>query len=65
MGLEIHALVYLSCSYGLAASVFSRSKSRADKIARQLRCGTVCVNDFGVAYLAQVGSARAMIFLGF
>ena len=32
--------------YGLAAAVFSRDAARASRIATQLECGTVAVNDF-------------------
>lgn len=32
--------------YGLAAAVFSRDAARASRIAAQLECGTIAVNDF-------------------
>lgn len=32
--------------YGLAAAVFTRDAARASRIAEQLHCGTVAVNDF-------------------
>jgi acyl-CoA reductase-like NAD-dependent aldehyde dehydrogenase len=34
-----------SCSYGLAASIFTASRVRANEIARHLRVGMVAVND--------------------
>ncbi len=32
-------------TYGLAASVFSKNKKRARKVAKQLKSGSVCIND--------------------
>ncbi len=32
-------------TYGLSASVFSRNKKRARKIAKQIQAGSVCIND--------------------
>ncbi|KAJ7771668.1 meiotic sister-chromatid recombination aldehyde dehydrogenase [Mycena metata] len=39
--------------YGLGASVFGPSQDLCVKIAKQLECGMVSVNDFGVFYLNQ------------
>lgn len=38
--------------YGLSASVFTRNKTRGKQIAKQLRAGSVCVNDVQTNYLA-------------
>ncbi|MFC1786346.1 aldehyde dehydrogenase family protein [Candidatus Neomarinimicrobiota bacterium] len=32
-------------TYGLSASIFSRNKKRARKIAQQIQAGSVCIND--------------------
>jgi succinate-semialdehyde dehydrogenase/glutarate-semialdehyde dehydrogenase len=32
--------------YGLAAAVFTQDPERASRIATQLHCGTVAINDF-------------------
>ncbi|MBW7857766.1 MAG: aldehyde dehydrogenase family protein, partial [Leptonema sp. (in: Bacteria)] len=37
--------------YGLNGSVWSRSKKRARKIARQIRSGTLCINDVMTNYI--------------
>ncbi|KAM0751907.1 ALDH-like protein [Meredithblackwellia eburnea MCA 4105] len=39
--------------YGLGASVFGRNKEECRRCVRELRCGMVCTNDFGVFYLNQ------------
>ncbi|KAJ7090302.1 Aldehyde/histidinol dehydrogenase [Mycena belliarum] len=39
--------------YGLGASVFGPSQDLALEVAKQLECGMVAVNDFGVFYLNQ------------
>ncbi|KAL3154777.1 hypothetical protein ABBQ38_011323 [Trebouxia sp. C0009 RCD-2024] len=41
------------CPFGLGSTVFSRSKSRANKIARQLQAGMTSINDFGSTYMCQ------------
>jgi acyl-CoA reductase-like NAD-dependent aldehyde dehydrogenase len=38
-------------SYGLGASIFSRDRENALRMAEQLDCGTVCVNDALVNYI--------------
>jgi len=38
-------------SYGLQGSVFTRSRSKGEAIARRLQCGAVCVNDALVNYM--------------
>ena len=40
-------------SFGLGSSVFSRSRRRAESIASRLQSGSSCINDFGMAYMAQ------------
>ena len=37
--------------YGLSASVFTKKKKRGQKIARQIRAGSVCVNDIMTNYI--------------
>ncbi|KAF5386922.1 hypothetical protein D9615_001926 [Tricholomella constricta] len=39
--------------YGLAASVFGPDQQQALKVAKQLECGMVSINDFGVFYVDQ------------
>ncbi|KAJ7581409.1 Aldehyde/histidinol dehydrogenase [Mycena floridula] len=39
--------------YGLGASVFGPDQSQCVEIAKQLECGMVSINDFGVFYLNQ------------
>ncbi len=39
--------------YALGSSVFTRDPARARRIARQITAGSTCVNDFGLAYIAQ------------
>ncbi len=51
--------------YALAGSVFSSSRDRAFKIARQVQGGTVLVNDFGIAYLCQELPFGGVGFSGF
>ncbi|HDY75426.1 MAG TPA: aldehyde dehydrogenase family protein [Candidatus Marinimicrobia bacterium] len=40
-----------SSGYGLSASVFTKNKKRGQKIARQIRAGSVCVNDVITNYI--------------
>jgi acyl-CoA reductase-like NAD-dependent aldehyde dehydrogenase len=43
-----------SISYGLGASVFSRDRARARRIADEVEAGMVAINDFGgITYMAQ------------
>jgi acyl-CoA reductase-like NAD-dependent aldehyde dehydrogenase len=37
--------------YGLGASVFGPEQESCIKVAKQLQCGMVSVNDFGVFYV--------------
>jgi acyl-CoA reductase-like NAD-dependent aldehyde dehydrogenase len=37
--------------YGLGASVFGPSQDLCLKVAKQLECGMVSINDFGVFYV--------------
>lgn len=41
------------CPFGLGGNVFSRSRARAERIAKALECGMVAVNDFATTYMAQ------------
>ncbi|MFC1481508.1 aldehyde dehydrogenase family protein [Candidatus Neomarinimicrobiota bacterium] len=38
------------CAYGLSGYVFTKSKARGRRIARQLHCGTVGINDAVIQY---------------
>jgi len=38
--------------YGLGSTVFTKSRSRGDRIASRLVAGSTIVNDFGLAYMA-------------
>ena len=38
--------------YGLGASVFGPVQSQCIEVAKQLECGMVSVNDFGVFYVS-------------
>jgi len=38
--------------YGLGASVFGPDQSQCLKVAKQLECGMVSINDFGVFYVS-------------
>lgn len=38
--------------YGLGASVFGPDQSLCVEVAKQLECGMVAVNDFGVTYVS-------------
>jgi acyl-CoA reductase-like NAD-dependent aldehyde dehydrogenase len=38
------------CAYGLSGYVFTRSKAKGRRIARQLHCGTVVINDVVIQY---------------
>jgi acyl-CoA reductase-like NAD-dependent aldehyde dehydrogenase len=39
--------------YGLGASVFTRDRKRADRIASRIRSGMAVANDYGIAYMVQ------------
>ena len=39
--------------YALGSSVFTRDPARARRMARRITAGSTCVNDFGLAYIAQ------------
>jgi len=41
--------------YGLGASVFGPDQTYAIQVAKQLKCGMVSVNDFGVFYVSFLG----------
>ena len=42
--------------YGLGASVFGPDQTYAIQVAKQIKCGMVSVNDFGVFYVRRFGS---------
>ncbi len=39
-----------NCQYGLAASLWTKDKTKADAVARRLHCGTVWINTYGGFY---------------
>jgi acyl-CoA reductase-like NAD-dependent aldehyde dehydrogenase len=39
--------------YGLGSTVFSKNHRRADQLGQRIIAGSTCVNDFGLAYMAQ------------
>ncbi|KAF3186543.1 Meiotic Sister-Chromatid recombination aldehyde dehydrogenase [Orbilia oligospora] len=43
-----------STEYGLGGSVFGSNKMELARVANEMRCGMVAVNDFAVFYLAQM-----------
>lgn len=47
--------------YGLGASVFGPDQGLCVKVAKELECGMVSVNDFGVFYV----SLPSLFFFGF
>jgi acyl-CoA reductase-like NAD-dependent aldehyde dehydrogenase len=48
---EAHAIELANDSnYGLSGSVWTRNKSKGQKIARQMETGSVCVNETGLVY---------------
>lgn len=55
--------------YGLGASVFGPDETYAIQVAKQLKCGMVSVNDFGVFYVSPPPSfayhIRMLTFCGF
>ncbi|MGB0678197.1 MAG: aldehyde dehydrogenase family protein [Polyangiales bacterium] len=38
--------------FGLGASIFSRDPGRAERITAAIEAGSVCINDFGLCYMA-------------
>jgi acyl-CoA reductase-like NAD-dependent aldehyde dehydrogenase len=38
--------------FGLGSTVFSKDQARAVRIASQIRAGATCINDYGLAYMA-------------
>jgi acyl-CoA reductase-like NAD-dependent aldehyde dehydrogenase len=47
-----------STRYALGASVFGASKYQCLEVAKQLECGMVAINDFGVFYVSAQWSIR-------
>ncbi|KAF3902398.1 Omega-crystallin [Dactylellina cionopaga] len=43
-----------STEYGLGGSVFGRNKIDLNRVANEMKCGMVAVNDFAVFYLVQL-----------
>jgi acyl-CoA reductase-like NAD-dependent aldehyde dehydrogenase len=51
---EAHLLELVNdVGYGLGASIFTRDRARAERIARRVRSGMAVVNDYGIAYMVQ------------
>jgi acyl-CoA reductase-like NAD-dependent aldehyde dehydrogenase len=40
------------CSFGLGSTIFTKDGQRAQRMARQIRAGSTCINDYGLAYMA-------------
>ena len=49
--------------YGLGASVFGPDQTYAIQVAKQIKCGMVSVNDFGVFYVCSLGFSCLMSLL--
>ena len=49
--------------YGLGASVFGPDQTYAIQVAKQIKCGMVSVNDFGVFYVRSFGSSHLVYLL--
>lgn len=49
--------------YGLGASVFGPDQEDCLKVAKQLECGMVSVNDFGVFYVSHSHILRCLLEL--
>jgi acyl-CoA reductase-like NAD-dependent aldehyde dehydrogenase len=48
------AISIVNCTeFGLGGSVFGRNKKDVDRVAREMKCGMVSINDFAVYYLNQ------------
>jgi len=50
------------CRYGLSGNVWSKDDERAERVARQLETGSICINDCGLTYGAlevPFGGAKA------
>jgi hypothetical protein len=48
--------------YGLGASVFGPDQKQALKVAKQLECGMVSINDFGVFYVSSESQSIFMYY---
>lgn len=49
--------------YGLGASVFGPDQDQCVKVAKQLECGMVSINDFGVFYVSKLQLIEMMFSL--
>jgi acyl-CoA reductase-like NAD-dependent aldehyde dehydrogenase len=49
--------------YGLGASVFGPDQTYAIQVAKQIRCGMISVNDFGVFYVCIFGFSSLVSLL--
>jgi acyl-CoA reductase-like NAD-dependent aldehyde dehydrogenase len=49
--------------YGLGASVFGPDQTYAIQVAKQIRCGMISVNDFGVFYVRIFGFSSLVSLL--
>ena len=49
--------------YGLGASVFGPDQDQCVKVAKQLECGMVSINDFGVFYVSKLQLTEMMFSL--
>ena len=51
--------------YGLGASVFGPDQDQCVKVAKQLECGMVSINDFGVFYVSKLQLIEMTCFAQF
>ena len=49
--------------YGLGASVFGPDQDQCVKVAKQLECGMVSINDFGVFYVSKLQLIEMSCFI--
>ena len=52
-------------SYGLGSSVFTKSRRRAERIAKGISAGMTVINDYGIAYMVQSAPFGGVRISGF
>jgi acyl-CoA reductase-like NAD-dependent aldehyde dehydrogenase len=53
------------CRYGLGSSVFTRSRQRAERMAKRISAGMVVANDYGIGYMVQAAPFGGLRTSGF
>jgi acyl-CoA reductase-like NAD-dependent aldehyde dehydrogenase len=53
------------CAYGLGSSLFTKSRARAERMARRISAGMTVVNDYGLAYMMQSAPFGGVRISGF